>query len=238
MAEAKSRAPRIRLPRVAMPSLGRGATTRTAAKPQAPAKAGESTAPAEKVPGQAAAAKTPPPPNVQERMEGLQGWMAEIERRQGRMTYFIAAAVLIAILASGAALYFGITAKNDSSSTMDDLDSLETKVDGLAQAVNQSTKETQDTINNSMSQLQSSIADLQKKQAKNAAKISTLQSQVQAGALNRPGAGAMNQGGAAAPTPAPAPAPGTTTTPGGNAKPQATPGALGAPASTRGAPPG
>ena len=113
-------------------------------------------------------------------MEGLQGWMAEIERKQGRMTYFGAAAVLIAILAAGAALYFGITAKNDSGDAMDDLDSLETKVDGLARAVNQSTKETQDTINNSISQLQSSIADLQKKQAKNAANISTLQSQVQA----------------------------------------------------------
>ena len=87
-------------------------------------------------------------------MEGLQGWMAEIERKQGRMTYFGAAAVLIAILAAGAALYFGITAKNDSGDAMDDLDSLETKVDGLARAVNQSTKETQDTINNSISQLQ------------------------------------------------------------------------------------
>ena len=198
-----------------MPSLGRGATTRTAANPQAPAEAGDDTAPAAEAPGEAAAAKTAPAPNMQERMAGLQGWMAEIERKQARMTYFGAAAVLIAILAAGAALYFGITAKNDSGDAMDDLDSLETKVDGLARAVNQSTKQTQDTINNSISQLQSSIADLQEKQAKNAAKISTLQSQVQAGALNRPGAGALNQGGAVTP----APAPGTTTTPGENAKP-------------------
>ena len=199
-----------------MPSLGRGATTRTAANPQAPAEAGDDTAPAANAPGEAAAAKTAPAPNMQERMAGLQGWMAEIERKQARMTYFGAAAVLIAILAAGAALFFGITAKNDSGDAMDDLDSLETKVDGLARAVNQSTKQTQDTINNSISQLQSSIADLQEKQAKNAAKISTLQSQVQAGALNRPGAGALNQGGAATPAPAPGT---TTTTPGENAKP-------------------
>ena len=199
-----------------MPSLGRGATTRTAANPTAPAEAGDDPAPATKAPGEAAAAKTAPAPNMQERMAGLQGWMAEIERKQARMTYFGAAAVLIAILAAGAALYFGITAKNDSGDAMDDLDSLETKVDGLARAVNQSTKQTQDTINNSISQLQSSIADLQEKQAKNAAKISTLQSQVQAGALNRPGAGALNQGGAATPAPAPGT---TTTTPGKNAKP-------------------
>jgi uncharacterized protein HemX len=190
-----------------MPSLGRGAATRTAAKPKAPAKAADAKAPAAKT----VAGKKAPDPNLQERMEGLQGWMAEIERKQARMTYFGAAGLLIAILASGAALYFGITAKDDTSDTTGDLDSLETKVDGLAQAVNQSTKETQDTINNSISQLQSSIADLQKKQAQDAANISTLQSQIQAGALK--GAGALNQGGAATP------APGTTTTPEAKTKP-------------------
>jgi len=35
-----------------------------------------------------------PEPNLQERMEGLQGWMAEIERKQGRITYFGAAGLL------------------------------------------------------------------------------------------------------------------------------------------------
>lgn len=190
-----------------MPSLARGATARTTANPKEPAKAGGGEAPAARAPEKAAATEASAP-NMQERMEGLQGWMAEIERKQGRMTYFGAAAVLIAILASGAALYFGITAKNDSNDASDDLDSLETKVDGLERAVNESTKATQDTINNSISQLQGSIADLQKKRAQDAANISTLQSRVQS---------ALKRGAAA--TPAPAPAPGTTTTPGSDAKP-------------------
>ncbi len=73
-----------------------------------------------------------PAPNLQERMEGVQGWMAEIDRKQGRLTYFGAAAFLIAILASGAALYFGLTAKSDNSDTRDDIDELSTKVDQAA----------------------------------------------------------------------------------------------------------
>jgi uncharacterized protein HemX len=187
-----------------MPTFGRGGRSRAATEPKTPAEAGDGNgqAPAAKDPATAVAAKQVPAPNMQERIEGVQGWMAEIERRQGRMTYFVAVAVLIAILASGAALYFGITAKNDNSDTTGDLNSLETKVDSLEQAVSQSTEDTQDTINNSISQLQGSIADLQKKQAQDAANISTLQSQVQS-ALKR----------ASTPTPAPAPAPGTTTTP-------------------------
>src|SRR5688572_24357722 len=32
------------------------------------------------------AAAEPPKPNLDERMEGLQGWMAEIERKQRRLT--------------------------------------------------------------------------------------------------------------------------------------------------------
>jgi uncharacterized protein HemX len=195
------RSPRIRLPKVTLPGRSRPAAARTAVKGDE--KAAATNAP-EKAPDRAA-----PAPNLQERMEGLQGWMAEIERKQGRITYFGAVALLIAILASGAALYFGITAKDDSSGASDDLDQLSTKVDGLQQAVSQSTKETQDTINNSISQLQTSIADLQRKQAQDAANISTLQSQAQAGAFNKPGAA----------TPAPAPAPGTPTTPAPNPKP-------------------
>ncbi len=192
-----------------MPSFRRRGGTRTETKPTAPLRAddGKAQAPVAAGAATAAGAKTAPAPNVQERIEGLQSWMAEIERKQGRMTYFGAAALLIAILASGAALYFGITAKNDSSGATDDLDELSTKVDQVQQAVTQSTKDTQDTINNSISQIQGSIADLQKKQAQDAANISTLQSQVASGALS--------QGGAATPgttTTTPTPTPGTTTT--------------------------
>jgi len=209
MAEADSRGPRIRMPRISMPALGRGS------KPGGPAKAGggkEPTGASTEAPttepakageaGEGPATQPgakPPDPNLQERMEGLQGWMAEIERKQGRLTYFGAAAILIAILAAGAALYFGTTAKSDNDGTQDDVEALQQSVDGLEQAVTKNSKETQDTINSTIGQLQATISDLQQKQAQDAANISTLQSQAASGAFSK---------GAAAPTATP----GTTTT--------------------------
>ena len=239
MAEEGSRTPRIRMPRVSMPSFGRArksdATTEVAtgnrgrtpaetatAEAAAAEKPTAETAAAEKPAAEkGAAAKEPatkpgtppttpatpstkPATPVEDRVEGLQGWMAEIERRQARMTYFGAAGILIAIAAAGAALYFGITAKNDSA-TKDDLDAISAKVDSLQQAVTKNNQSTQDTINNSIAQLQISIADLQKKQAQDAANISTLQSQVAAGALNKQAAGTGSALGKAGST--------TTTTP-------------------------
>jgi uncharacterized protein HemX len=185
--------PRIRMPRVTLPGRAGRGTAQTKPKTATATKA------TDEKPAKA------PAPNLQERMEGLQGWMAEIERRQGRLTYFGAAAVLLAIVAAGAALYFGITAKNDSA-TKGDLDDLTTKVDSLESAVTKNTKDTQTTLNNSISQLQTSIQTLQKQQAQNAATISSLQSQASAGALGK--------GGATTPiTPVtPTPTPGATTT--------------------------
>lgn len=137
-------------------------------------------------------------PNLQDRVEGLQGWVAEIERKQARRTYFGALAVLLAIAAAGAALYFGLTNRSDSAKKSD-LDALTTRVDSLEGAVTKNSKDTQNALNASIAQLQQSISGLQKQQAKTAATISTLQSQVAANAA------AKGAAAGAAPT-------GTTTT--------------------------
>ena len=236
MAEEKTGS-RFRMPRVKLPTRAgeKGAAAKTAATAErdaattkeAPAKeaptkeAPAKEAPAKEAPTEGAAAKAagsrtaagtttaagPTDPNLQERMEGLQGWMAEIERRQGRLTYFGAAAVLIAIIAAGAALYFGITAKSDADDTQGQIDELSGKVEAVERAVTKNTEDTQQTLNNTVQQLQQQIADLNGRQAQDAANISTLQSQVAAGAAARAGAGA-NAGAA----------PGATTTQPGNAK--------------------
>ncbi len=195
--------PRIRMPKVTLPgrsdSAGRPrgkASMATKTKPQ-PQAGDEAKAPEAK-------AKSPEP-NLQERMEGLQGWMAEIERKQGRMTYFGAAGLLIAILAAGAALYFGLTTKSDSA-TNSDVDALTKKVDALQAAATKNSKDTQNALNTSVAQLQSSISALQKQAAQNSASITTLQSQATSGALGK--------GAAAGTTLTPTPS----TTPGGTAK--------------------
>jgi len=137
-------------------------------------------------------------------MEGLQGWMAELERKQARTTYFGALALLLAIAAAGAALYFGLTTRSDSAKKSD-LDPLSKRIDSLEGAVTKNSKDTQNALNASIAQLQQSISSLQKQRAQDAANISTLQSQVAAGAL---GKGAANAGTTS-----------TATTPGGTKKP-------------------
>ena len=216
MAEEKPPTPRFRLPRVSLPGrkkseaetkeadAAKGTKATEEKKPAPSPKSAASTKPAgaKTAAGSTAGGPKSPEPNLQERMEGLQGWMAEIERKQGRMTYFGAAAILIAIVAAGAAIYLGLTAKNDSA-TNSDLDALSKKVDGLQQAVTKNTQDTQSTINSTVAQLQQALATLTKKQTQDAANIATLQAQAAAGAFN-PKAGAT--------TPGTSTTPGTTTT--------------------------
>jgi uncharacterized protein HemX len=183
--------PRVRMPSISLPGRPRRLTktkAKTAAKPKAAGKAGNGDQPTEAKPVAKKGAAQAPSPNLQERMEGLQGWMAELERRQGRLTYFGGAAVVIAILAAGAALYFGLTAHSDSASKSD-VNDLKTKVDALTAQAAKSSKDTQQALNASAAQLQASIAALQKQQAQSAASISSLQSQVAAGAASKGAAG-------------------------------------------------
>jgi uncharacterized protein HemX len=219
------RAPRIRMPKVSRPGRSGGtdakkptaskATTKeqpkggngkpTEANEPAGAKEPARAKEPAKPPATKAAGSKAPDPNLQERMEGLQGWMAEIERKQGRMTYFGIAGVVIAILAAGAALYVGLTAKSDSA-TKGDLDALTKRIDSLEAAAAKNSKDTQAALNASVAQLQQSIASLQKQQSQNSANISTLQSQAASGALSK---------GAAAGTTVTPTTPTTTTTPNG-----------------------
>ena len=63
--------------------------------------------------GQAAAGAKTPQPDLPGRIDGLRGWLGQIERRQARMTYVAAAGLLIALAAAGVALYLGITNNQD-----------------------------------------------------------------------------------------------------------------------------
>jgi uncharacterized protein HemX len=226
--------PRIRMPRLTAPGrASRAASETTTANPQSAAtntaagstgaaEAGSGAEPATKEtqpatatpggtkpdPAEPAEGAKAPEPNLQERIEGLQGWMAEIERKQARLTYFGGFALLLALGAAGAALYFGLTTHSDSA-TKNDLDALTNRVNSLQGAVTKNSKDTQNALNASIAQLQQSISGLQKQQTKTAATISTLQAQVAANAAAK-GAAAK-----AAPT-------GTTTTattPGASKKP-------------------
>jgi uncharacterized protein HemX len=224
MPEGRPFMPRIRMPRITRPGRGsRSASEETTAiAPKQAEKAGNGTpatdqpkeAPPETTPAttsKPAAGAVAPEPNLHERIEGLQGWMAEIERKQARLTYFGGLALLLALGAAGAALYFGLTTHSDSAKKTD-LDALTNRVKSLEGAVTKNSKDTQNALNASIAQLQQSISGLQKQQSEQATKISTLQSQIASGALNSKNAAP----GVAPITPGAAP---TTTTPANPKKP-------------------
>ena len=209
--------PRIRMPKVTLPgrsdSAGRprdkpAAATKPAAEARTNPATGAKEAQARTTEATRESSKQPtkgdePEPSLQEHMEGLQGRMAEIERKQGRLTYFGIAGIVLALLAGGAALYIGLAAKSDSA-TKSDVDALTKKVDALQAAATKNSKETQNALNASAAQLQASISALQRQQSQNAASIATLQSQATAGAFGK--------GAAAGTTPGAALTPGATTT--------------------------
>ena len=226
MAEGRSLMPRVRMPRVTLPGrASRAASERsTATQPKETAKPGNGAQPATAeakpveakpsvakpgVAKPAEGAKTPEP-NLQERMEGLQGWMAEIERKQARITYFGGLALLLALAAAGVALYFGIT-NNSDSATKGDLDALTNRVDALQGAVSKNSKDTQNALNASIAQLQQTISSLQKQQAQAQTTITGLQSQVAAAKAATPSVTPTTPGAATTTT--------TTTTPNGGKNP-------------------
>jgi uncharacterized protein HemX len=207
MPDGRQLLPRIRMPRVTMPGRasraaserttqtkvkeaakpGNGTQTATAteeAKPDATTPVGAAATTAKPDAAKPAEGSKAPEPNLQERIEGLQGWMAEIERKQARITYFGGLALLLAVAAAGVALYFGLTTHSDSA-TKDDLDALTNRVNSLQGAVSKNSKDTQNALNASIAQLQQSISGLQKQQAQAEANLSTLQSQVNSAALNK-----------------------------------------------------
>jgi uncharacterized protein HemX len=189
MPDGRQLLPRIRMPRVTI--LGRASraaseeTKPDAAKPAgATATTATTATTAKSETAKPAEGAKAPEPNLQERIEGLQGWMAEIERKQARITYFGGLALLLAVTAAGVALYFGLTTHSDSA-TKDDLDALTSRVNSLQGAVSKNSKDTQNALNASIAQLQQSISGLQKQQAQAQANLSTLQSQVNSAALNK-----------------------------------------------------
>jgi hypothetical protein len=149
-----------------------------------------------------------PEPNLSERMKGLQGWMAEIERKQRRMTYFGAVGVALAALAAAAGLYLAITTPNSASK--DDFDDLEAQVEVLQGQVTQATTDQNrlKALNASIQALTTRVAASEQKSNQQASEIAAVKAQAQAA-----------QQAAATATPAPTPAPITPTPAPGDTKP-------------------
>jgi hypothetical protein len=153
-----------------------------------------------------------PKPNLEERMEGLQGWMAEIERKQRRMTLFGGILTVLAAAAAGVALYFAIATPN--TATKDDVDDLQAQVETLQQQVTQATTDQNrlKALNATIQSLNTRVAAAEQRANQSASEIAAVKAQAQAAqqaaTAAQQAATAAQQ--AAAATPAPAPLPGKT----------------------------
>ena len=141
------------------------------ANPEAEGKAAEKTT-AEISPGEES-----PAPSLEERMEGMQGWMAEIEKRQERSSRFGGIAVLLAILASAAALVLGVMNRQDAA-TQDDIDELTDKVNDLGSSVERQTETQLSSIDQRLSALEQQIKSLTTRQREAEAQTNKLQTRV------------------------------------------------------------
>ncbi len=150
-------------------------TTTTTTKTAAAKKSAAAKAPAAKP-------KPKPAPNMGERMEGLQGWMAEIERKQERMTKFGGGAAILAVLLSGGALALGILNKQDASSK-DDVDNLTEQVNELGASIKSDTEEQLSTIGGRIDAVEQQVKTIQQTQTTQTQDIATLKSQQAAPAV-------------------------------------------------------
>ena len=111
--------------------------------------------------------------NIEERMEGVQGWMAELEKTPGAHKRVGGIALLLAVLAAGGALALGILNKQDAATT-DDVDELTAKVNALGSSVEKQTETQLKGINERLGSLERQVASLNERQRKAEADIATL----------------------------------------------------------------
>ncbi|MFN2611942.1 MAG: hypothetical protein ABR536_01065 [Solirubrobacterales bacterium] len=114
-----------------------------------------------------------PAPDLPARIDGLRGWLDQIERRQGRMSYFGAAGLLIALATAGVALYLGISAQQDDA-RKSDLDDVKAEISKVQTDSAASVDKKLKTLNGTIAALQQQVtaAEQQAQQAKQAAAAS------------------------------------------------------------------
>jgi uncharacterized protein HemX len=155
-------------------ATGAAATATAKAEPKEEAKDEATKA----TPGAPDATGAKPPPDLAGRIDGLRGWLDQIERRQGRIAYFGGTALVLALAAGAAGLYFGVTTHNDAAKKSDltkirqqiekDIATLQT---GVAQASQGRT-----SVDQTLSSLQQQIRSLQTTQQSTNQQIAALAS--------------------------------------------------------------
>lgn len=97
-------------------------------------------------------------------MEGVQGWMAEIERRQRLTTYIGGGLAALAILLGAAALTIALI-NNSNGATQEDVDEINARLDTIQTEVKSATEEQLQSVSDSIATLQSQVQALEQSPA-------------------------------------------------------------------------
>lgn len=120
----------------------------------------EPKAAAKKAAPKSAAGKKKPAPNLEERMEGVQGWMAEIEKRQRLTTYIGGGLAAVAILLGAAALTLALI-NNSNGATQEDVDAINARLDAIQTEVKSATEQQLQSVSDSIATLQTQVQSLE-----------------------------------------------------------------------------
>jgi chromosome segregation ATPase len=101
--------------------------------------------------------------DTQERIEGLRGSVAQVERRLALRTYIAAAVAVLALAAGGAGIYLALQAEEDAASEAD-VENLREELTGVEQTAVEAAEEDLQTVNETVADLERQISRLRNRQ--------------------------------------------------------------------------
>jgi chromosome segregation ATPase len=101
--------------------------------------------------------------DTQERIEGLRGSVAQVERRLALRTYIAAAVAVLALAAGGAGIYLALQAEEDAASEAD-VENLREELTGVEQTAVEAAEEDLQTVNETLADLERQISRLRNRQ--------------------------------------------------------------------------
>lgn len=122
--------------------------------------------------GQPAVTETP-----DARIEGLRGWIAQLDRKLGVRTYAGAAAIVLALAAGIVGVVLATSAKDESATTAE-VEALRDEVEAVQQESSQAVQQDIETLNGRFDDLEAKVAALGTSQRTSESEISVIQGDI------------------------------------------------------------
>jgi uncharacterized protein HemX len=135
----------------------------------------------------------PLPDDTQRQVDGLRAWLARLDRKVGARTYIGGALLILALAASGVAVYLAVRTDQDAASK-DDVAALRNQTDRIGQQAAGAQREVSN-LNEPIARLQKRLKALERKQESTGTRLSQLEARGGRGGLGAVGAGAGGKGG-------------------------------------------